>query len=157
MKEFYQLSPDEVRKAVNGTTRPLTSGQVKEHQRKYGDNELQQEERKGPLKIFLEQFRDFLVIILIIAAIVSGCLGDWESALVILVVITMNAILGTVQTIKASQSLDSLREMAPSMAKVFREGRFVKIPAREVTVGDEVLLEAGDQVPADGRSFSVPV
>ena len=83
-------------------------------------NELVEGKKKSTLQIFLEQYKDFLVIILIIAAIVSGFLGDFESAIVILVVITMNAILGTVQTLKAEQSLDSLKQMSAPEAKVIR-------------------------------------
>ena len=86
----------------------LTSEQAKINQEKYGYNELAEGKRKSTARIFLEQFEDFLVIILIIAAIVSGFLGDAESAVVIFVVITINAILGTVQTVKAEQSLKSL-------------------------------------------------
>ena len=107
--------------------------------------------KKSTLQIFLEQYKDFLVIILIIAAIVSGFLGDFESAIVILVVITMNAILGTVQTLKAEQSLDALKQMSAPEAKVIRDGVVKQIPSREVTIGDRVLLEAGDCVPADGK------
>ena len=103
------------------------------------------------LQIFLEQFKDFLVIILIAAATVSGFLGDVESTAVILVVITINAILGTVQTVKAEQSLNSLKQLSAPTAKVIRDGITVQIPSREVTVGDEILLEAGDSIPADGR------
>ena len=109
------------------------------------------EKKKSIPQIFLEQFADFLVIILIISAIVSGALGDWESAAVILVVITMNAILGTVQTVKAEHSLNSLKALSAPMAKVIRDGAIREIPGREVTIGDEVLLDAGDFVPADGR------
>ena len=101
--------------------------------------------------IFLEQYKDFLVIILIISAIISGFLGDAESAIVILIVITINAILGTVQTVKAEKSLNSLKKLSGPEAKVERDGIVTQIPSREVTVGDIVILEAGDQVPADGR------
>ena len=151
MKEFYQQTPQEVREAMNGSQEPLSSEQVKTHQKKYGFNELVEGKKKSTLQIFLEQFKDFLVIILIAAAIVSGFLGDAESAAVILVVITMNAILGTVQTVKAEHSLNSLKELSAPMAKVYRNGVVTEIPGREVTVGDEVVLEAGDYVPADGR------
>lgn len=129
----------------------LTSEQAKKNQEKYGFNELTEGNKKSVLQIFLEQFKDFLVIILIVAAVVSGFLGDAESAAVIFIVITMNAILGTVQTVKAEQSLDSLKQMSAPEAKVIRDGVLIKIPAREVTIDDEVLLEAGDCVPADGR------
>nr|WP_317378746.1 cation-translocating P-type ATPase [uncultured Faecalimonas sp.] len=151
MDKFYQLSKEETRKKVNGQQEPLTDQQVKEHQEKYGKNELVEGKKKSTFQIFLEQYKDFLVIILIAAAIVSGFLGDAESAVVILVVITMNAILGTVQTVKAEQSLNSLKKLSGPTAKVLRNGNVIQIPSVELTVGDEVILEAGDYVPADGR------
>ena len=151
MKNYYQMSAPEAQKAVNGSTQPLSAYAISKNQELYGPNELTGEKKKSTLEIFLEQFKDFLVIILICAAVVSGFLGETESAIVILVVITMNAILGTVQTKKAEQSLDSLKAMSGPEAKVVREGKVVKIPSREVTVGDIVLLEAGDYVPSDGR------
>ena len=151
MDKFYQLSKEETRKKVNGQQEPLTDQQVREHQEKYGKNELVEGKKKSTFQIFLEQYKDFLVIILIVAAIVSGFLGDAESAIVILVVITMNAILGTVQTVKAEQSLNSLKKLSGPTAKVLRNGNVIQIPSVELTVGDEVMLEAGDYVPADGR------
>ena len=129
----------------------LTSEQAKKNQEKYGFNELVEGKKKSTLQIFLEQFKDFLVIILIIAAVVSGFLGDAESSIVIFVVITVNAILGTVQTVKAEQSLQSLKKLSGPEAKVLRNGTVTPIPARELVVGDVILLEAGDYVPADGR------
>ena len=151
MDKFYQLSKEETRKKVNGQQEPLTDQQVREHQEKYGKNELVEGKKKSTFQIFLEQYKDFLVIILIAAAIVSGFLGDAESAIAILVVITMNAILGTVQTVKAEQSLNSLKKLSGPTAKVLRNGNVIQIPSVELTVGDEVMLEAGDYVPADGR------
>lgn len=151
MKEYYQMSRTEAQKCVNGSTHPLSEDQIKKNQQKYGPNALVEEKKKSILQIFLEQYKDFLVIILIVAAIVSGLLGETESAIVILVVITMNAILGTVQTVKAEQSLDSLKAMSGPEAKVFRNGDVIKVPSSEVTIGDIVMLEAGDYVPADGR------
>ncbi len=129
----------------------LTSEQAKKNQQKYGWNELIEGKKKSVIHIFLEQFKDFLVIILIIAAIASGFLGDFESSVVIFVVITMNAILGTVQTVKANQSLNSLKQLSAPEAKVVRDGKTIKIPSREVTVGDYVMIEAGDCIPADGK------
>lgn len=129
----------------------LTSEQAKRNQEKYGWNELVEEKKKSAIQIFLEQFKDFLVIILIISAIISGILGDAESAIVIFIVITMNAILGTLQTVKAEQSLDSLKQLSAPEAKVRRDGNIVQIASREVTIGDEVIVEAGDCIPADGR------
>ena len=151
MKNYYQLSAEETMKELNGSTDPLTDDQVREHKEKYGPNELVEGKKKTVLQIFLEQYKDFLVIILIIAAIVSGFMGNAESAAVILIVITMNAILGTVQTVKAEQSLASLKKLSGPEAKVLRGGNVVQIPSSEVTVGDIVMLDAGDYIPADGR------
>ena len=135
MKQYYQLTGEETIMQVNGTLEPLTEEQVLEHQEKYGPNELVEGKKKTTLQIFLEQYKDFLVIILIIAAIASGFMGNVESAIVILIVITMNAILGTVQTIKAEQSLASLKKLSGPEAKVLRCGNVVQIPSSEVTRG----------------------
>lgn len=151
MKKYYQLSSDEVRMQINGKLEPLTDEEVLKHQEQYGKNELVEGKKKSTFQIFLEQFKDFLVIILIVAAIVSGFLGDVESTAVILIVITMNAILGTVQTVKAEQSLNSLKKLSGPTAKVLRNGTVIQVPSSELTIGDEVMLEAGDYVPADGR------
>ena len=151
MKNYYQLSAEEVKQDINGKQDPLTSAEVKAHQEKFGPNELVEGKKKTTLQIFLEQYKDFLVIILIAAAIVSGFLGDAESAIVILIVITINAILGTVQTVKAEQSLASLKKLSGPEAKVLRDGSVIPVPSSEVTVGDIVMLDAGDYIPADGR------
>ena len=129
----------------------LTSEQARKNQEKFGFNELTEGKKKSIFRIFLEQFKDFLVVILIIAALVSGFLGDVESTIVILVVITMNSILGTVQTVKAEKSLNGLKQLSAPSAKVVRDGKLNQVPSREVTVGDEVVIEAGDCIPADGR------
>ncbi|MFV0528242.1 MAG: cation-translocating P-type ATPase [Lachnospiraceae bacterium] len=151
MAQYYNQSAEEVRVKVNGGTEPLTQSQVEQNQKKYGMNELVEGKKQSIPMIFLEQFKDFLVIILIVAAIMSGFIGDVESAIVILIVITINAILGTVQTVKAEMSLSSLKQLSAPLAKVYRNGNVVELPSREVTVGDEVCLEAGDYIPADGR------
>ena len=151
MKNYYQFSAEEVKQDINGKQEPLTAAEVKAHQEKFEPNELVEGKKKTTLQIFLEQYKDFLVIILIAAAIVSGFLGDAESAIVILIVITINAILGTVQTVKAEQSLASLKKLSGPEAKVLRDGSVVPIPSAEVTVGDIVMLDAGDYIPADGR------
>lgn len=145
------MTSNEVRQKLNGKTEPLTNEEIAKRQQEYGLNELVEEKKKNVFQVFLKQFADFLVIILIIAAIVSAALGDVESSVVILVVITMNGILGTVQTIKAEHSLQSLKELSMPMAKVIRDGQVMKISSKELTIGDVVCLEAGDYVPADGR------
>ncbi len=148
---YYNETAQNVRQKLNGSQESLTGEQARANQEKYGMNELVEGKKKSIPLIFLEQFQDFLVIILIVAAVVSGFLDDVESMAVILVVITINAILGTVQTVKAEHSLSSLKELSAPSAKVMRDGNLVEIPSKEVTVGDEVHLEAGDYIPADGR------
>lgn len=151
MSENYQKSKEQLFKELNSTSNGLTDSQAKANTEKYGKNELLEEKPKSAFMIFLEQFKDFLVIILIFAAIISAVLGDIESTIVILAVITMNAILGTVQTIKATKSLNSLKKLSAPTAKVIRNGNTIAIPSEEVTIGDVVVLEAGDFICADGR------
>jgi len=148
---LYQMKKEDVLKMLGTDENGLTQNQAKENQKKYGKNELAEGKKKNPFILFLEQYKDFLVIILIIAAIISGVLGDIESAIVIFVVITINAILGTVQHIKAEQSLDSLKEMSAPTAKVIRDGEIKVVEGKDVTVGDIVVIEAGDYVCSDGR------
>ena len=150
-KQVWQKSREELFQELHGTADGLTAAEAARRLEQYGPNELQEGGRKSTFRIFLEQFADFLVIILILAAVISALLGDVESMVVILAVITMNAILGTVQTVKAAASLDSLKQMSAPTAKVVRDGQVIQIPGREVTVGDVVVLEAGDSVCADGR------
>ncbi len=150
-KPIWQKSKAELFQDFACSEEGLTGQEASRRLEQYGPNELQAGKQKSIPRIFLEQFADFLVIILIIAAIISAVLNDVESTVVILAVITMNAVLGTVQTVKATASLDSLRQMSAPTAKVLRDGQVIQIPGREVTVGDVVLLEAGDSVCADGR------
>ena len=151
MKEIYQSSVKEVLGQMGSREEGLTIKEGEKSREKCGWNELAEGKKKSVLQIFMEQYKDFLVIILIASAIISGILGDAESAAVIVIVITMNAILGTVQTVKAEQSLQSLKKLSGPEAKVLRNGTVTPIPARELVVGDVILLEAGDYVPADGR------
>ena len=151
MKEIYQQTVEEVLDYVESIESGLTSEQVKRSRENCGWNELAEGKKKSILQIFFEQYKDFLVLILIASAVISGMLGDVESAAVIVIVITINAVLGTVQTVKAEQSLQSLKKLSGPEAKVLRDGVAVQLPARELVVGDVILLEAGDMIPADGR------
>ena len=150
-KKIWQKTRVELFRDYGCSDEGLSNAEAKARFETHGPNELASGQQKSTLRIFLEQFADFLVIILILAAVVSAILGDVESTVVILAVITMNAILGTVQTVKAAASLDSLKQMSAPTAKVYRDGHLIQIPGREVTVGDVVVLEAGDSVCADGR------
>ncbi len=151
MADRYKQSPEELYYEFSSSATGLTSAQVNENIEKYGRNVIAQGKKKSAVQIFLSQFADFLVIILIIAALISAITGDMESFFVIIAVITMNAILGTVQTLKAEKSLDNLKKLNSPSAKVLRGGEKMIVPSEEVAVGDIVLIEAGDCVPADGR------
>ena len=150
-KQVWEKSRMELFRGLGCQESGLTQADAKSRLEKYGVNELHAGKQKSVLQIFLGQFADFLVLILILAAVISACMGDVESMIVILTVITMNAILGTVQTVKAAASLDSLKQMSAPTAQVLRDGQIVQIPGREVVPGNVVILEAGDSVCADGR------
>ena len=150
-KRIWEKTQMELFRELGCRAEGLTAAEAGARLETCGPNELRSGGKKSVARVFLEQFRDFLVVILILAAAVSAALGDGESALVILAVITMNAVLGTVQTVKAAASLDSLKRMSAPTAKVLRDGHVVQIPGREVVPGDVVVLEAGDSVCDDGR------
>ena len=151
MDRYYNKSSEEVLSLLQTTREGLKSEELGALKEKYGNNELVEGTRKSIFRVFMEQFKDFLVMILIVAAIVSGVLGKLESAIVIIVVIMLNAILGTVQHVKAQKSLDALKALASPMAKVKRDGNATEIPSKDLMVGDLMLLDAGDFISADGR------
>ena len=151
MSNFFSKTTDESLKELNSSLEGLSSNKATELLNTVGENILNEKEKKSMWSIFFDQFKDFLVIILIIAAIISAVTGNMESTIVIIAVITMNAILGTVQYIKAEQSLDSLKALSAPNAKVIRDGKKIEIPSKDVVPGDILLLEAGDLVVADGR------
>jgi Ca2+-transporting ATPase len=160
MEKYYRLPLQKVLESVESSQKGLTQQQAQQRLHKYGKNVLQESKKKNTFVIFLEQFKDFLVIILIVAGLLSLFLADAESAIVIFVVITLNAILGTIQHVKAEQSLESLKALSSPFVKVLRDGQKVTIPSQEVTIGDVVFLEAGDFISADGRileNFSIKV
>ena len=152
-KSPYQQPLNDLYAVYHSSREGLSTAQANQNREQFGKNQLAQKKKKPVWMIFLEQFKDFLVIILIIAAIISAITGELESTIVILVVITMNAILGTVQTVKAEKSLDNLKSLSAPHAKVLRDGTTVLLPAAELVVGDVILLEAGDQVPAGRRPY----
>ena len=151
MKEWYQQTKEEILGQFQVTEQGLTSSQAEKILAEKGENVLEEGKRKSTLQVFLEQFCDLLVVILIIAALISMVSGNVESTVVILAVIILNAILGTVQHAKAEKSLDSLKSLSSPNAKVLRDGQKVEIPSAKVVPGDILYLEAGDLVVADGR------
>jgi P-type Ca2+ transporter type 2C len=151
MTQFYKKSVQETLEELGVTDQGLTNEKVKKRRQQYGFNELEEAKKKSTVQVFFEQFKDFLVIILLVAALISAFIGEFESSIVILVVLILNAILGTIQHVKAEQSLNSLKALSSPSAKVLRDGKKIEIPSREVVVGDILFLEAGDYVSADGR------
>ena len=160
MDQMFRRTATEVLNHFNVSEEGLSDAQVAKQRETYGENALAEEKKKSPLVVFLEQFKDLMVIILIIAAIISAVSGNGESTIVILAVITLNAILGTVQHFKAEKSLASLKALSSPSAKVMRNGIKMEIPSTEIVPGDILMLEAGDLVVADGRiikNFSLQV
>lgn len=151
MKAWYQQTQQEVLRNLQVSEEGHTSEEAERLLEENGENVLQEGRKKTVLQVFLSQFCDLLVIILIAAALISVFTGDVESTVVILTVLVMNAVLGTVQHQKAEKSLDSLKSLSSPNAKVVRDGQKIEIPSRKVVPGDIVLLEAGDMIVADGR------
>ena len=151
MKQYYLQTKDEVLKEFKTGSDGLSTKQAEENLAKYGKNALVEGKKKTAFQVFLEQFKDLMVIILIIAAVISAFTGDLESTLVIIAVLILNAILGTVQHVKAEKSLESLKSLSSPSAKVLRNGEKIEIYSKDVVPGDIMLLEAGDMVTADGR------
>ncbi len=150
MKEVYQQTKQELYETY-GSADGHSKDKASELLLKYGENVLEEKGKKSVFRIFLEQFADLLVIILIAAAVISMVSGNVESTLVIFAVIILNAVLGTVQYVKAEKSLDSLKELSAPKAKVLRDGIKTEIASKEIVPGDVLLLEAGDMIVADGR------
>ena len=157
---YYRQTAQQALSSQQSSANGLTSQEVAQRAQQYGPNKLSEGEKKSVLRVFLEQFKDLLVLILIVAACISAASGNMESTIVIFAVLILNAVLGTVQYLKAEKSLESLKAMSSPTAKVLRDGKRLEIPSAEVVPGDIVLLEAGDMVVADGRileNFSLKV
>lgn len=131
-------------------TRGLSTREAEKRIKTYGLNELKHKKKKSPVLIFLSQFNDFLVWVLMGATIISGFIGDKADAITILIIVIVNAILGFVQEFRTERSLEALQEMAAPTCKAIRDGNIKVINSRELTIGDVVILEAGDRIPADG-------
>ncbi len=157
---FWTKDKDQVLEILNSKKEGLDSSQANQRLEEFGPNSLSEEKKDSIAKVFLLQFKDLLVFILCIAAVISMLSGKSESTLVIFAVLILNAVLGTVQHVKAEKSLDSLRAMSTPSAKVFRNGSLVEVPSDQVVPGDILSLEAGDLIIADGRileNFSLKV
>ena len=151
MEDWFHLSEEEALKRLEVSGNGLSTGEALERLKEFGPNTLKAAKRKSALEVFLDQFKDLLVIILLIAAVISMISGDVESTAVIFAVLLLNAVLGTVEHQKAEKSLDSLKALSAPMANVLRDGKRQEILSADVVPGDILLLEAGDMVAADGR------
>lgn len=151
MQEWYKKKKDDVLLSLGTKTSGLTSAMAGENLEKYGKNALQETKQKSIIEVFLSQFADLMVIILIVAALISAFTGEAESTIVIIAVLIINAILGTVQHVKAEKSLASLKSLSSPMAKVIRDGEKAEIDSVYVVPGDIIILEAGDMIVADAR------
>ncbi len=129
----------------------LSDGEIGMRQEKYGPNQLLEKKGKSPFMLFLDQFKDFMIWVLIGAALVSGYLEEWVDAIAIIVIVILNAILGFIQEYRAEKSLAALKKLSSPTTKVLRNGKHLIIPSNEIVPGDIVELEAGDYVPADSR------
>ena len=158
MKHYY-ISKEDVLREVDSTTGGLTSSEAEYRLNKYGRNRLEEGKKTTIFERILAQISDPMVLILIAAAIISGITAvlsgeSLSDVFIILFVVVLNTTLGVIQESKAEAAIEALKEMAAATSKVMRDGRIVHIKSEELVVGDVVLLEAGDAVPADGRIIS---
>ena len=156
-ENWFNLSSDDaIKKLESNETVGLSDEKVAERSEKYGLNELQGAKKKSVFIKFLEQFKDFMIIVLILAAIISGVVGYIQGegitdSIIIMIVVIVNAIIGVAQENKAEKSLEALKKMSSYSAKVIRDGKLLVVPSKDLVPGDIVVLETGDYVPADIR------
>lgn len=151
-KLWYQLSPEAVITALGSDgQKGLAAADAAKRLADHGPNELKEKPRATLMERIIAQFKDFLILILIGASVVSAFIGEVTDALVIIAIVVINAVLGVVQESKAEKALEALKKMAAPNSKVLRDGEVVVVPSRELVVGDVVMLEAGDYIPADVR------
>ena len=150
-EDFYAQDVETVLSKLDVTRDGLSDAEAKTRVEEYGHNALDEGETRTLLQKFLDQFKDFMILVLLAAALISGVLGEISDAVIILMVVVLNAVLGVFQEAKAEEAINALRQMASPMARVKRGGSVVSIKSEDIVPGDIVLLEAGDVVPADLR------
>lgn len=148
---YWQKSIDEIFKELKTSFQGLSNEEADRRYIEYGPNELKEIRRKTPFIMFLEQFKDFMIIVLIIAAIISGLIGEISDTLAIIVIVILNAVIGFIQEYRAEKAMEELKKLAAQFATVIRDGKPIDIPASKLVPGDIVVLEAGKIVPADMR------
>jgi Ca2+-transporting ATPase len=156
-QNWHALTSAECFSALDSSASGLSSAQVEERRSVHGLNQLSEGDKVSLLTVFLNQFRDFMIIVLLAATLISGLLGEYTDAITIVAIIFLNGVLGFIQEIRAEKSLSALKELTAPMAHVRRDGRIESVPAKELVPGDIVLLEDGDRVPADGRIFHASI
>ncbi|MBL0098251.1 MAG: HAD-IC family P-type ATPase [Bacteroidetes bacterium] len=148
---WHAIAFENILEEVSSSTQGLSGDEAATRLEKNGPNELEEKKRKSPLMIFLAQFKDFMILALLFAAIVSGVIGEMTDTLIILIIVLLNAIIGFVQEYRAEKAMQMLKKMAAIQATVQREGTVLKLPSADLVIGDVVLLDAGNAVPADLR------
>ncbi|KNF06947.1 cation transport ATPase, partial [Gottschalkia purinilytica] len=150
-KQWYQMKVNELQDKLKvNPSVGLSNEEAEKRQYSYGSNILNTEKRTSILMMFLNQFKDSMVIILMIASVISGILGEIGDTVIIMIVVLLNALLGVIQENKAEKSLEALKNLSSPIAKVIREGRRIEIKSQDIVPGDIILLEAGDLISADG-------
>ena len=149
--EWYNLTVDEALDKIVSSPEGLSGEEAKKRLAKYGPNQLVQTRKTSPLQIFLKQFSNLLIAILVVAAIISGVLGEWVDTVVILIIVFLNAVLGFYQEYRAERALEALKVLAAPKSKAVRNGEVQSIRSEDLVPGDVIILEAGDKVPADLR------
>ncbi|MBM4135512.1 MAG: calcium-translocating P-type ATPase, PMCA-type [Nitrospira sp.] len=148
---WHQKKTDDILTELRTSLQGLSSEEAQKRLEEYGLNELKEKKRKTPFMMFLDQFKDFMIIVLIAAAIISGIIGELSDTIAIVVIVVLNAIIGFVQEYRAEKAMEALKMMAALTATVMRDGMPANIPASQIVPGDVVILEAGKIVPADMR------
>ena len=150
-RNWYNLELAEVVDCFNSSLSGLSLEEAQKRLAQYGPNELVAKEKISAWAIFLEQFKSFLIIILLVAVVLSVILGEAADAILIAVIVLFACGLGFIQEYRAEQAIEALKKMAAATASVLRDGKEIEIPAREVVHGDVILLRTGDRIPADAR------
>jgi Ca2+-transporting ATPase len=148
---WHQKNSEDVIKELGSSLQGISATRAQELLLKHGPNELTEKKKKTLLLMFLDQFKDFMILVLIAAAIISGIIGEASDTIAIIVIVALNAVIGFVQEYRAEKAMALLRKMAAQFALVIRDGTPVNIPASQLVPGDIVILEAGKIIPADMR------
>ncbi|MDE6141585.1 MAG: HAD-IC family P-type ATPase, partial [Bacilli bacterium] len=157
--KFYDKNIKDIYKELASSENGISSAEAERRITEIGKNEIVEAKSKSPLKIFLNQFNDMMIVILIVVAIIMGIYGfvyshDYTDSIVIAVVVLLNAIMGFIQEAKAEVTLEGLKKYATSNCKTLRDGHITVIDSKDLVPGDVIILEAGDKIPADARIIS---